>query len=159
MYLYCDLYKPAAHALLLFFPHPSRLHLNATEMSVTFTGYMWTVVPSCAQKSALLLQCHLWFGAVRQRPLSQELCVSWVRLAWNSTVPDGRIQRPRGRCEASDETWYSLLLPLSFTVLYQWHSQGALHKARRLNILENDTASTPNVLGIPLFHSQILEMH
>ena len=113
----CVCLRPEAHALPLFSPHPSRLCLNATEMSVTFMGYMWTVVPSCAQKSTLLLQCHLWFGALWQRPLSQALYVSWVRLAWNSTVPDGRFQRPWGRCEANDETRLSPLLPFFLTVI------------------------------------------
>lgn len=92
----CVCLRPAAHVLPLFSPHPSKLCLNATKMSVTFTGYMWSAVPGSAQ-SPLLLQCHLWFGALWQRPLSQPLHVSWVRLAWNSTVPDGRLQRPRGR--------------------------------------------------------------
>lgn len=101
--------RPAAHVLPLFSSHPSRLCLNATEMSVTFAGYMWTLVPGSVQKSPLLLQCHLWFGAVWQRPLSQALRVSWVRLAWNSTVPDGRLQSPGGRREANDETWFSPL--------------------------------------------------
>lgn len=70
---------------------------------------MWTAVPVCSQKSPLLLQCHLWFRALWQRPLSQARRVSWVRLAWNSSVPDGRFQRPRGRREANDDTWFSLL--------------------------------------------------
>ncbi len=109
VFIQCVCLRPAAHVLPLFTPHPSRLCLNATEMSVTFTGYMWTAVPGCAQESPLLLQCHLWFGALWQRPLSQALRVSWVRLAWNSTVPDGRVQRPQGRCEANDETWLSPL--------------------------------------------------
>lgn len=65
---------------------------------------MWTAVPGCSQKSPLLLQCHLWFGALWQRPLSQALHVSWVWLAWNSTVPDGM---PRGIREAGDETCIS----------------------------------------------------
>lgn len=101
---YTVFFFPAAHVLPLFSPHPSRLRLNATELSVTFTGYMWSAVPGYALESPLLLQCHLWFGAVWQRPLSRVLRISWVRLAWNSTVPDGRFQRPWGTREANDET-------------------------------------------------------
>lgn len=55
----------------MFFPssstRPGRPSLNATEMSVTFTGCMWTADPGSAQ-CPLSLQCHPWFGAPWQRP-------------------------------------------------------------------------------------------
>lgn len=93
-------------------------------MSVTFTGYMWTAVPSCAQNSPLLLQCHLWFGALRQKHFSQAMCVSWVRLAWNSTVPEAWRQ--------TWSQWRNMVLPSPTwqtpSVLCQWQSQGACLK-------------------------------
>ena len=159
MFIQRDCLRPAARALPLlpapFSSSSSSSQKTPLETSVTFCRlYMWTVVPSCAHKSPLLLQCHLQFGALWQRPLSQALRVSWVRLAWNSTVPDGRFQRPRGRCEALPSR-----LSLLYTALHQWQSQGALHKSRDSISWKMTPRQLPASLEFLLFHLRILEMH
>ena len=146
--------RPAGHVLPLFSPHPSRLFLNASEMSVTFTRYMWVAVAGCS----LLSYYNVISGweLCDKGPLSQALRVSWVRLVWNSSVPDGRIQRPRGRHEANDETWFTPLPLYTSTVPYQWQSQGALLKSLRIHFLKNHITSTQNILKMLLF---CLEIH
>lgn len=81
--------------VLLFSPDPSRLCLNAAGMPFNLHAKsgLWSLV---------LLQGHLCFSALWHRLFSLLLRVSWVWLAWNSTVPDGGFQNPRGRCEAND---------------------------------------------------------
>lgn len=156
MYLHFVCLRPAAYYVLpVFSRHPSRLWLNAAEMSVTFSGDTWALVPGCAQNSPLSFQCHPSFGALWQRALSQAFCVSWVRLVWNFTVPDGRFQRPQGKYGAADETYSPP--PLHFMKIY-FTNVGVkvlCLKALRLSSLENDGASTQNVLEIPLFQSNV----
>lgn len=152
LWIYCVF--PAAHVLPVFSPHPSRHCLNATELSVTFTRYMWSAVPGCAQESPLLLQCHLWFGAVWQRPLSRVLQVSWVRLAWNSTVPDGRFHRPPGTCEvnvASLSCFMNTYCTVTMTAKVFWLKHQGLTSCK--------ITLTQNVRGIHSVYFAALERH
>lgn len=68
LWIYCVF--PAAHVLPVFSPHPSRHCLNATELSVTFTRYMWSGPRLCSGVSSLITMSSLVWSCVTKAPFT-----------------------------------------------------------------------------------------
>ncbi len=84
--------RPAAHVLPLLPPLASRLSVNATEMSVTFMGYMWTDVSSLITMSSLV-----WSSATKAPFTALPCLLSSISLEFHCSGWEAP--------EASRQTW------------------------------------------------------